>query len=190
MRGPYQSITSTETTDSTRFGTRKTEVLLWRNNDLDYSVRPKAVAIGSVVLGVPVPNAAPQLAQKIETAMLSQMSEIADEVGDGMFVTGAAMLLENGGRFRRPGDMVSFIDQLRHQRLLSVWLYGSLTISLQGIKFFRKLSDELIDQNGGGSGVQLQKRLPETELSRPRPDRRLMNRVSSRGTVVEITDYH
>ncbi len=72
------------------------------------------------------------------------MSEIADEVGDGMFVTGAAMLLENGDRFRGPGDMVSFIDQLRNQSLLPVPLYRSKPT---GIKVFLSLSGELIDES-------------------------------------------
>jgi hypothetical protein len=71
-----------------------------------------------MVLGVPVPKAAPHLAKKIETTMLGQMPEIADQVGDGMFVTCAAVLLEHRDRFCRPGNMVSLIDQFCYPRLI------------------------------------------------------------------------
>jgi hypothetical protein len=94
--------------------------LLWRDNDLDRGVRPKTVALRRMLFGVPMANAAPHLIQKVETTILGQMSEIADEVGDGMIVAGAATLLENRNRFRRPGDMVSFIHEPRHQRLPAV----------------------------------------------------------------------
>jgi hypothetical protein len=36
------------------------------------------VAIRSVMFGVPVPDASPYLAQKVETALLGQVSEVTD----------------------------------------------------------------------------------------------------------------
>jgi hypothetical protein len=112
--------------------------LLRRDNDIDHGIRPQLVAIRSVLLGVPVPDAAPQLIEKIETAILGQMSKIADEVGDGMFVSGAATLLENGDRFRRPGDMVSFVDELRHESLPAVPRYRSVRAKPLGDKSYPK----------------------------------------------------
>ena len=48
-----------------------------------------------MMLRIPVPNAPPDVAEKIETALLGQVSEIADQVCDGMLVTSAAVLLKN-----------------------------------------------------------------------------------------------
>ena len=53
------------------------------------------VVVFGVMLRVPVPNAPPYLAEKVEAALLSQVSEIADQVCDGMLVTSAAVLLKN-----------------------------------------------------------------------------------------------
>ena len=112
-------------------------VLLWRDNDLNHSIRSKAITIGRMLLGVPVPKAASHLAKKIEATMLGEMPEIADQVGDGMFVTGAAVLLKHRDRFCRPGNMVSLIDQFCYSQVNCLFRYTArYGLSLQGIKFF------------------------------------------------------
>ena len=40
---------------------------------------------------VPMPNPSLDLTDKVEAALLSQVSEIADQVCDGMFITGATV---------------------------------------------------------------------------------------------------
>jgi hypothetical protein len=51
-----------------------------RNGDLDPSLWPEMVAVPSIVLRVPVPNAPPDFAEKVEAALLRQMPEVADQV--------------------------------------------------------------------------------------------------------------
>ncbi len=84
-----------------------------------------------MVLSVPVCKRTPHLAEKVEAAILGQMSEIADEIGDGMFVTSAAVLLENCNSLCRPGDMVSFFDPLLPSKIT----FRPVIISLQRINF-------------------------------------------------------
>ena len=48
-----------------------------------------------MMLRVPVPNAPFDLAEKVEATILSQMTEVADQVCDGMLVSGATVLLKN-----------------------------------------------------------------------------------------------
>ena len=50
------------------------------------------VVVVSVMFGVPMPNPSSDLADKVETTLLSEVSEIADQVCDGMLVTRAAVL--------------------------------------------------------------------------------------------------
>jgi len=52
--------------------------LLWRDGDLDRSIGSEMVAIRSVMFGVPVPDASPYLAQKVEATLPGQVSEVAD----------------------------------------------------------------------------------------------------------------
>jgi hypothetical protein len=70
--------------------------------DLDCSIRPEMVAVVSMTFREPMPNSSPDLTDKLEAALLSQMTEIADQVCDGILLSGAAVLLESrdglGGR--------------------------------------------------------------------------------------------
>jgi hypothetical protein len=47
--------------------------------DLDCSIRPEMVAVLSVTFREPMPNSSPDLTDKVEAALLSQMSEIANQ---------------------------------------------------------------------------------------------------------------
>ena len=60
--------------------------------------------------GVPVPNAPLYLTDEVKAALLGQVSEVANEVCDGMFVACAATFLENCHRFRSPSDVVSIMS--------------------------------------------------------------------------------
>ena len=48
----------------------------------------------SMMFRVPMPNPSPDLTDKVEATLLSQVSEIADQVCDGMLVSGAAVCTE------------------------------------------------------------------------------------------------
>jgi hypothetical protein len=50
------------------------------------------------------------LAKKVEIALDSQMAKIANEIGDGMFVTRAAALLKYGKRISSGGNVFGFVD--------------------------------------------------------------------------------
>ena len=62
--------------------------------DLDCSIRPEMVAVFSVTFREPMPNSSPDLTDILEAALLSQMSEITDQVCDAILVSGAPVLLE------------------------------------------------------------------------------------------------
>src|SRR5665811_191457 len=83
------------------------------DRDLDCGIRPEMVAAFSMMFRVPMPNPSPDLTDKVETALLSQVSEIADQVCDGMLVTGAAVLLKNRDGLRGPRNVVGFIGHAR-----------------------------------------------------------------------------
>jgi hypothetical protein len=83
---------------------------LFRRNDyLDCSIGSEMVVIRSMMLGIPVSNASPYFAQKVKTALLGQMSQIADQICDRMFVASAAMRLKNCDCVSGPRNMVSVI---------------------------------------------------------------------------------
>ena len=70
----------------------RTEALLpVLDDDLDRGIRSEAIAIMNMTLGVPMPNAPPDLAEKVEAALLGQVSEIADQVCDGILIVSAAV---------------------------------------------------------------------------------------------------
>ena len=73
-------------------------------SDLDCGIRPEMVAVLSVNFREPTPNSSPDLTDKVEAALLSQMSEIADQVCDGMLLSGAAVLLESRNGLGGPGQ--------------------------------------------------------------------------------------
>src|ERR1035437_10438683 len=83
--------------------------LLRRDDDLDCGVWPEMVAVLSMMFRVPMPNPSPDLTDKVKAALLSQVSEIADQVCDGMLVTGAAVPLINRDGLRGPRNVVGFI---------------------------------------------------------------------------------
>jgi hypothetical protein len=80
------------------------------NRDLDHSIRPEIFAIGCMALGVPMANASLYLTEEVKAAFLGQVSEVANEVCDGMLVACATMLLENSYRFGGPRDVVRLVD--------------------------------------------------------------------------------
>jgi hypothetical protein len=69
------------------------------------------VAIFNMMFRVPMPNPSPNLTDKVKATLLSQVSEIANQVCDGMLVTGAAVPLINRDGLRGPGNVVGFIGQ-------------------------------------------------------------------------------
>ena len=54
----------------------------------------------------PMPNSSLNLTDKVEAALLSEVSEIADQVCNRMLVSGAAVLLKNRDGFRDPDNVV------------------------------------------------------------------------------------
>src|SRR5471030_1671185 len=67
------------------------------------------VSAFSMMFGVPMPNPSPDFTDKVEAALLSQVSEIADQVCDDMLVTSAAVLLKNRDGRGGPRNVVGFI---------------------------------------------------------------------------------
>jgi hypothetical protein len=49
------------------------------------------VAVGCMILRVPVPNAPPYLAEKVVTVLFGKVAEVADQICDCMLVASAAM---------------------------------------------------------------------------------------------------
>ena len=60
--------------------------------------------IFSMMFRVPVPNPSPDLTDKVKAALLSQVSEIANQVCDSMLVIGAAVPLKNRDGLGGPGN--------------------------------------------------------------------------------------
>ena len=60
-----------------------------------------------MMLGVPVPNAPPDLAEKVEISLIGQVAKIADQVYDGMLIASAAVPLKNRDGLGGPGDVVT-----------------------------------------------------------------------------------
>ena len=89
--------------------------LTWADGDLDYGVWPEAFAVTGMMLCVPVTDAPFDLAEKIEAALLRQVSEVADQVCDGMLVTSAAVPLKNGDCLGGPRNVVDFIGYASHR---------------------------------------------------------------------------
>ncbi len=58
-----------------------------------------------MMLGVPVPKASLDSGQEVEAALIGQVSEVANQVCDGVLVARAAVVLENGDRVGAPGDV-------------------------------------------------------------------------------------
>jgi len=79
------------------------------DRDLDCGIQPENVAIFSTMFRVPMPNPSPDLTDKVKAALLSQVSEIANQVCDSMLVTGAAVPLKNRDGLGGPGNVIGFI---------------------------------------------------------------------------------
>jgi hypothetical protein len=67
------------------------------------------VMVASVMFRIPMPNPSSDLTDEVEPALLSQVSEIADQVCDGMLVTSAAVPLKYRDGLGGPRDVVGFI---------------------------------------------------------------------------------
>ena len=65
----------------------------------------------SMMLREPVANTTPNLGDKIEVSLLGQVSEIADQVCDGVLFNGAAALLKSRERLGGGGNAYGFIDR-------------------------------------------------------------------------------
>jgi hypothetical protein len=68
--------------------------------------------VRGMLFGVPVRNAPPHLTEEVEAAFLSQVSEVANEVCNGMLVTSVAVrqacrVKDQGGLDHRPSRNVS-----------------------------------------------------------------------------------
>ena len=61
------------------------------------------------MLRIQVPNAPPDFVEKVEAALLSQVPKIADQVCDGMLVTGAVVSLKNRHGPDGPDNVIGFI---------------------------------------------------------------------------------
>jgi hypothetical protein len=92
-----------------------------RYDDRDVSVGPEAIAITNIMLSIPVANAAFDFADKFESTFLSQMSEIADQVGDGVFVSATTTLLKSSDSLGRPCDVLGFINHALPQPSACTW---------------------------------------------------------------------
>jgi hypothetical protein len=68
------------------------------------------IVVMSVMLRESVANTTPNLGDKIEVALLGQVSEIADQVRDGVLFDGAAAQLKNRERLGGGGNVFGFID--------------------------------------------------------------------------------
>jgi hypothetical protein len=67
-------------------------------------------AVMNMMLREPVANTMPNLGDKIEVALLSQVSKIEDQVCDGVLFDGAAAPLKNRERLGGSGNVFGFID--------------------------------------------------------------------------------
>jgi hypothetical protein len=63
-----------------------------------------------MLLGVPMANASLYLTEEVEAAFLGQVSEVANEVCDGMLVACATVFLEKSYRLGGPRDVVRLVD--------------------------------------------------------------------------------
>jgi len=83
--------------------------LSWIDCDLDCSIMPEVVIVCSMTFREPMANSSPDLTDKVEAALLSQMSEIADQIRDNMLVIRAAASLKYRDGLSGPGSVVARI---------------------------------------------------------------------------------
>ena len=76
------------------------------------------IAVKHMAFREPAPDAALNLAKKVEIALDSQMSKIAYQIGDGIFVTRAAAMLKHGKRIGSRGNVFgsTFISSITRSR--------------------------------------------------------------------------
>jgi hypothetical protein len=81
-------------------------------NDFDCGVSAENLAVTKVLLRVLMSNAPSDLAKKVKAKVLSQVSEIADQVGYHVLVATSAALLKNRDSLGGPDDMVGFVSHV------------------------------------------------------------------------------
>ena len=103
------------------------------DRDLDCRIRPKVVAVLSMKFRVPMRNPSPDFTDKVKTAFFSQVSEIANQVCDGMLVTGSAADIPRWprrprqcGRLYRScsflrGSQSLFCNIIKSNRIIALW---------------------------------------------------------------------
>jgi hypothetical protein len=92
-------------------GDRKTGVSLLPLLDFDFDdgIRPEIAPVTRIMLRMPVSNASRDLFEKVETALVGQMSETVNQICHDMLVACAAPTLKNRNSLGGPGDVVGFI---------------------------------------------------------------------------------
>ena len=80
------------------------------DDDFDDGVRAETIAIMSMMLREPMPNTSLNLAEKVEAALFSQVSEVAYQICDGVLFIRAAAPLKNRERFCSRSNVFGFID--------------------------------------------------------------------------------
>jgi len=88
--------------------------------------------IFSMMFRVPVPNPSPDLTDKVKATLLSQVSEIANQVCDSMLVTGAAVPLKNRDGLGGPGNVIGFIG---HAIFLDSAVKRGETLTIRNLAF-------------------------------------------------------
>ncbi len=88
--------------------------------------------IFSMMFRVPVPNPSPDLTDKVKAALLSQVSEIANQVCDSMLVTGAAVPLKNRDGLGGPGNVIGFVG---HAIFLDSAIKRGETLTIRNLAF-------------------------------------------------------
>src|ERR1700752_3451179 len=90
-----------------------------RNEYLNGGVWTESITISRVLLCVPVRDASLNLAEKILSALLCQVSEVANQIGDRVFLARSAMSLENLQGLSSARDVISFVDHFGFVRAMS-----------------------------------------------------------------------
>jgi hypothetical protein len=79
------------------------------NADLDFGVRHNGSSLISMGLRIPMPDAATDFPEEIEAAFFGEVSKIANQIRNSVFVAGAATSLKGGDRVGGPRDMVGLM---------------------------------------------------------------------------------
>jgi hypothetical protein len=93
-----------------------------------------------MTLGVPVPNASPYLAHKIEAALVGQVSEIANQICNGMLIARTTMLLESCNRVGGPGYVANFVDHTNKPTMMRRFVFDGWIQRIDATPFHFKLA--------------------------------------------------